>query len=77
MAPKKGWDWNDKDAAYIVSRILDGCFDPDDFDAFWKNHSSWQDKYSSHRNVRTNYTKVAARLKTYLADGTGKRMELL
>ena len=71
MVRLTSWDRNGKDAAYIVAGIIDGRFDPENFDAFWKEHTSWQERYKSRRNVRTNYSKVAARLKTYLDTGTG------
>lgn len=36
MVRLTSWDRNGKDAAYIVAGIIDGRFDPENFDAFWK-----------------------------------------
>lgn len=72
----KKWNQNGKDAAYIILGVRSGRIDPEDFDAFARNHRNLLGKgrYLC-RNLRDNFRRAVARWKTYLDHGTDKNVE--
>jgi hypothetical protein len=54
MPDYKNWSKNGADAAYIVREVHEGRIEPDNEEAFVKNHITWLDRYKE-RNLKLNF----------------------